>query len=239
MDNLTEIIEKCKRIIITPITENIVESLYIGGSIQAKDRIETSDIDIIGIVKDNFPEEFENKINAELKNKIKEMTCKLRIIYDSELKGGEQKGFITKLLPVKLFIRRLPHFPIIWGKEIDTNNTIGPYSYNEEAKVQIKIIKNYIKQINAKTKPVPFEWIPKAVFYLSAIELASECKTKYLTSLSEIESQLKEEKNHIVHESMKIRLKNYEITEREKVDYLNKVLEYLEEIKTNNNGISE
>ena len=38
---------------------------------------------------------------------------------------------------------------------------------------------------------------------------------------------------------MKIRLKNYEITEREKVDYLNKVLEYLEEIKTNNNGISE
>ena len=47
MDNLTEIIEKCKRIIITPITENIVESLYIGGSIQAKYRIETSDIDII------------------------------------------------------------------------------------------------------------------------------------------------------------------------------------------------
>ena len=38
---------------------------------------------------------------------------------------------------------------------------------------------------------------------------------------------------------MKIRLKNYKITEREKVDYLNKVLEYLEEIKTNNNGISE
>jgi hypothetical protein len=229
MYGLTNIIEQCIKIIISPKTKKIIYALYIGGSLKPEDRIESSDIDIIGFVKDNFPIEFEKDFNRQLQNEIHNMQCKLRIIYISEIKGGKPKSFIATLLPIRLFLRRLPCFPLIWGKEIDLSTTIGPYSYREELKVQTKLIQNYINRYNSDN-PVPFEWIPKAILYISAVELVLKYKSEYTTSFSEIEKQFKDEKSHIVHESMILRLKNYRIEEKEKDNYLVRVLDHLDEL---------
>lgn len=232
MKELNYIIERCRKIIIVPNTRECIHALYIGGSIKPQDRIKKSDIDIIGIVNEDFPDDLEAKINKELKESLKEIKCKLRVIYLSELQGGKQKSFISKLLPIRLFIRRIPSFPLIWGKPLKIEDTIGPYTFKEEIEIQIKLIKKYIINTKSDEKQIPFEWIPKAVLYLAALELVVVKKTEYSTSFSEIQNQLNDDKDHIVHDSIKIRKKNYDISEIEKEKYIIKAIRYMENISS-------
>ncbi len=236
MQYLTGIIEKCKKIIIQPSTSKYIQALYIGGSINPQDRIKESDIDIIGIVNKNFPDTLETKINKDLKESIKEMKCKLRVLYISELQGGKQKGFISKLLPIRLFIRRIPFFPLIWGNPLKIEDTIGPYTFKEEIEIQIKLLQEYIKNTNSDYIQIPFEWIPKTILYLTAIELVVVKKTEYLTSFSKIQNQWNSEKNHIVHDSIEIRKKNYDISVNEKEEYIIKAINYMEDLIGNSSG---
>ena len=233
MIELNNIIEKCKDIILTPETTQYIQALYIGGSIKPEDRTPKSDLDLIGIVDDAFEEDLEAVINGILKNKIQEMKCKLRVLYLSELKGGKQKGFITTLLPIRLFIRRIPYFPLIWGTQLDINETIGAYSFEEELTVQSNLIKKYIANTNGKE--IPFEWIPKAVLYLSAIELVLEKKVEYSTSFTKNQECWMDDSQHIAHDSMKIREKEYKISELEKKSYITKVEAYLSALSLRSN----
>ncbi|NQT60969.1 MAG: hypothetical protein HQ557_18530 [Bacteroidetes bacterium] len=230
MKELADIVEKCKQIIITPETISCIQALYIGGSIKPKDRTPNSDIDIIGIVENSFPEDLEADINKLLKKSIEEMKCKLRVLYLSELKGGKQRGFISTLLPIRLFIRRIPSFPLIWGIPLNINETIGAYTLKEEIKVQSLLIKKYIKNIHSNDKKIPFEWIPKAVLYLSALELVLVRGIEYSTSFFEIQYCWNDDRYHIAHDSMDIRGKGYDISLHDKSVYIAKAESYLEKM---------
>jgi hypothetical protein len=223
---LSELIEKSKSIITNYDTTNSIKSLYIDGSIKPEDRTKNSDIDVIGIVDDDFPGNREAEINRDLKESIPEMKCKLRVLYLSELHGGKTKSFISSLLPVQLFLRRIPLFPLIWGDPLNIDETIGPYTYDEEIRVQISLILRYITNQNS-IKPIPFEWIPKAVVYLSAIESALFNEEAYSTSFSEIQYQWKNDREHIVHDCIKIRNFSYALGKVKKDEFINKVYEYL------------
>ena len=227
MKDLIDIIEKCKKIIITPENIPCIQALYIGGSIKPNDRTPNSDIDLIGIVNDGFPEDLEANINELLNKLIREMKCKLRVLYLSELKGGKKKGFISTLLPIRLFIRRIPSFPLIWGSPLNVNETIGVYSLKEEISVQSSLIRNYIENTNSNEKGIPFEWVPKAILYLSAIELVLAKDVDYSTSFTEIQDSWNDDKYHITHESMEIREKGYDISLHEKKVYIAKAENYL------------
>jgi len=56
--------------------------------------------------------------------------------------------------------------------------------------VQISLIHKYIDDQNS-IKPIPFEWIPKAVSYLSALESALFNDEEYSISFSEVQHQWK------------------------------------------------
>ncbi len=228
MIELDDIIENCKTIILGFRSSEHIESLYIGGSIKPEDRTRDSDIDIIGIVDDSFPENDETEINKKLKESISVMKCKLRVLFMSELSGGKPKSYISSLLPVRLFLRRIPSFPLIWGDRLDIGKTIGPYTYEEEIQVQTRLIMDFIARQNDPVKPRPFEWIPKAVLYLSALESAFFCENEYTTSFSEVCNQWMKKKDHIVHNCITIRKAGYDIPEKEKEDFINKVTRYLE-----------
>ena len=231
MQKIIRIIEECKKIILDQNNSDSIQALYIGGSIKPQDRVRDSDIDVIGIVFETFPEDLEAKINKELKESIINMKCKLRVLYLSELQGGNQKGFISKLLPVKLFIRRIPFFPLIWGNPLEIENTIGPYTIHEEIKVQTVLLTKYINNIDSINNKIPFEWIPKAILYLAALELEFRRKAEYTISFSEIQNQWNDHKNHIVHDSIHIRQNNYEISDSDKDKYITKAINYMENIK--------
>jgi hypothetical protein len=81
------------------------------------------------------------------------------------------KSILSSLLPIRLFLRRIPSYPLIWGDLLNIDETIGPFTYDEEIYVQIRLIHRYIDDQNSK-KPIPFEWISKEVSYLSVLESA-------------------------------------------------------------------
>jgi hypothetical protein len=224
------ILEECKSMILIPKYAKHIKSLYIGGSFKEEDRTEESDLDLIGIVYEDFEPVYERYINQDLQKIIPLMKCKLRVLYLSELQGDHQKGFITKLLPIKLFIRRIPQFPLIWGTPLSVDETIGPYSLKEEIHVQSLLIESYIERLNASENKIPFEWIPKAVLYLSAVEAVIVKNCDFTTSFSEIENNWKRETDHISHHSMRIRKAKYGISEEEKHEYIKFVRGYLEEL---------
>ncbi len=231
MKKINRLIEECKGMIINHDNRESIQALYIGGSIKPQDRVRDSDIDIIGIVFETFPEDLEAKINIELKETILNMKCKLRVLYLSELQGGNQKGFISKLLPVKLFIRRIPFFPLIWENPLKIEATIGSYTIIEEIEVQTTLLKKYINNLDSINNKSPFEWIPKAILYLAALELELIKKAEYTTSFSEIQNEWNDHKNHIVHDSIQIRQNNYEISDSDKEKYITKAFNYMENIK--------
>ena len=227
MQDLNTLIEKCKQIITSEVDNKSICSLYIGGSIKPQDRIKESDIDLIGIVNDNFPEDLEMQINKILKASIREMKCKLRVLYLSELKGNKQKGFISRLLPIRLFIRRIPFFPLIWGTPLKIEDTIGVYTLEEEVEIYNQLINEYIIKSKSIKNQIPFEWIPKAVLYLAALELVIVKKAEFTTSFSEIQRLWNSDRKHIVHDSINIRQRNDILSETDKAEFLSKTIKYI------------
>ena len=230
MQELEAVLQECRKVIITSDSSKHVQCLYIGGSIHSDDRIRDSDIDIIGIVYESFPEDMEVQINRELKKNITEIKCTLRVLYINELRGGSQRGFITTLLPIKIFIRRIPFFPLIWGVPLNIEETIGPYTIQEEIAVQSSLIRGYIASARSTEQQTPFEWIPKGILYLASLEAVLLLKAEYTTSFAETQKQWSDDKTHIVHDSMYIRKKNYAIPEKEKEQYMQKAISYIEQL---------
>ena len=85
---------------------------------------------------------------------------KLRVLYESELAGDKQKGFVSQLIPIRLWIKRIPHFVHIWGERFNAAETIEPYSSVEEAKTQIAIVRDYIAKWRNAAESFHFDWIP-------------------------------------------------------------------------------
>ena len=230
---LQNIIEESKHTILENDENSGITGLFIGGTIKAEDRTKNSDIDYIGIVNSDFRDNDERRINEMLRqnSQASGIEVKLRVLYESELAGDEQRGFISKLIPIRLWIKRLPHFVHIWGKMFNAAKTIGPYSNTEEAKIQIGIIRGYIARWRNDTDSFHFDWIPKAVLYLCSVESEGEYGHEYTISFHELKDYYADIKDHIIHTSLFQREFFRKTNNEEKECYVSNVEEYLIEIE--------
>ncbi len=104
-------IDRIREVIVQKLTNKGLISLYLGGTVPSEDRIQSSDIDTLGIVEWDFDFTEEEKVNCYLRGCLKEeigINSTFRGITLSELNGGKQKGIITKWVPIRILIKRLP-----------------------------------------------------------------------------------------------------------------------------------
>jgi len=96
-----------------------IVSIYLWGSILTSDYVNgTSDVDAIAIVDDDFPFELELSICEQLPcERLKKFS--LRLLYTSELNGGDIKGFIAKVIHPALLLFDLPNWQLVAGQPVD------------------------------------------------------------------------------------------------------------------------
>lgn len=215
-------------LVVSMIPEQEIVALYIGGTTEPEDRIPESDIDLIGVVDDGFSEELESQANERLADAGLKTACKLRVLFLSELGGGIQRGFITRLIPIRLLVRRMPHWRLVWGRSIDESEMVDPYEDSEELMVQAGIARSYIGRHRDDVASVPFEWIPKMVLYLAATELAAESDLPFSTSFTETVRGFAYDTKHIVHKAMAIRQAQYKMDAGEKSEFIERVVSYVD-----------
>ena len=230
---LQNIIKRSQRTILENDENAGITGLFIGGTIKAEDRTKNSDIDYIGIVNSKFRDNDERRINEILRQTFEDsgIEVKLRVLYESELAGDKQKGFVSQLIPIRLWIKRIPHFVHIWGERFNAAETIEPYSSVEEAKTQIAIVRDYIAKWRNAAESFHFDWIPKAVMYLCSVESEAEYGHEYTISFSDLEDNYADIKGHIVHKSLYQRKFFRDTDNEEKERYVKKVEEYLIEME--------
>ncbi|MBT3272394.1 MAG: hypothetical protein HN368_04505 [Spirochaetales bacterium] len=229
---MKDIIEKSIKLILENDRSGGISSIFIGGTIKEEDRTKDSDIDFIGIVNDDFEDDDEKRINDILAQAFTESApeAKLRVLYESEMLGGSQRGFITKLIPIRIWIKRLPLFLHVWGKKLQTLKTITPYSCAEETEIEIGIIRGYISKWRNDQQGFHYDWIPKAVLYLCSVEAEAEYGNEYTISFQKLIEQFEEMPEHIVHESLRQRKSCRESGLSDKERYVKRVEIFLAEL---------
>ncbi len=231
--SIESIIEASLQLVLDNDRNGGIRSVYVGGTLLAEDRRPDSDIDYIAIADDQFQEADEKAINRVLaaQRDAWNMDVKLRSLYYSELAGGPQRGFITTLIPAKMWLKRIPSFPLVWGNALRIEETIGPYTSTEEVRVQSTIIRSYIDRWRADPESFTYEWIPKAVLYLSAVESEARFHNDFTTSFRQLERQLASREDHIVHAALRHRGQYQEMGHALREEFVRSVEKYLIEIQ--------
>jgi len=150
--------------------EGEVEALYLAGSraIGAEER--HSDYDFFGLVNRRYSFDEERKLNQELSHKYDEV-IRFRGISLQELNGGEQKGVITKHVPLPVILKSFSNWKHLKGKEYSLEDfEIKPASPEEEAEFYITVLKDYRKKAEQEELPFPFEDYVKNVIRLIGAE---------------------------------------------------------------------
>jgi len=114
-------IDRIREVIIKKLKDKGLLSLYLGGTVPSRDRIPSSDIDTLGLVESAFDFKEEEKVNRYLRGCLKEeigIDSTFRGVALSELNGGKQKGVITKWVPIRILIKRLPFFKHLWERNL-------------------------------------------------------------------------------------------------------------------------
>jgi len=104
-----QFVQEIKRIVLENAGDELV-SLYLVGSFISEDMVESSDIDLIGVMKPSFDFKKERRINAELNCHIRSAhKIDLGTLSIAELYGGPTKGSIMKHIEPAVLLRFLKH----------------------------------------------------------------------------------------------------------------------------------
>lgn len=235
MDRETQIqVGRIKEVIVHKLKDKGLISLYLGGTVPSRDRIPSSDIDTLGIVESNFDFKKEQKVNCYLRGRLRKeigIDSTFRGITLSELNGGKQKGIITKWVPIRILIKRLPFFRHLWGKELDFSEfEVKRYSPQQEAQVQVKNIRRNIESLREGTQGFPIRDITKHLLSLIALEAEVEYGFTFDPSYEKLAKYLEKEEGHIVHRVMELR-KEPEINRTEILLFSNQAEKYLNDLE--------
>jgi len=224
-------IDRVKEVIVQKLKDKGLISLYLAGTVPSKDQITSSDIDIFGIVESEFDFQEEEKVNCYLRMYLaKEIRIEVifRGITLSELNGGKQKGTITRWIPIRILIKRLPFLQHLWGKEFDFSEfRLKRYEPQQEAKVQIKNIRRNIESLREGTEGFPIRDITKHLLSLIALEAEIEYSFSFDPSYEKLAKHLEKEKEHIIHRAMALR-KELEINRTQVFLLCNEAEKYLD-----------
>lgn len=235
MDRETQVqINRVKDVIVDRLKDKGLLSLYLGGTVPSTDRIPSSDIDTLGIVESAFDFKEEEKVNRYLRGCLKEeigIDTTFRGITLSELNGGRQKGIITKWVPIRILIKRLPFFKHLWGKEFCFSKfQVKRYEPQQEARVQIKNIRKNIESLREGTQGFPIRDITKHLLSLIALEAEIEYGFIFDPSYDKLVKHLEKENGHIVHRAMALR-KKPQINRTQILLFCNQAQKYLDDLE--------
>jgi len=227
-------IDKIKEVIIQKLKDKGIISLYLGGTVPSEDRIPSSDIDVLGVVEPNFNFKEEEKLNSHLtKYLAKEIGIEVtfRGITLSELNGGKREGTITRWVPIRILIKRLPFFKYLSGKKLDFSEfRVKRYDPQQEAKVQIKNIRRNIESLREETEGFPLRDITKHLLSLIALEAEIEYGFTFDPSYEKLAKHLEKEKGHIVHRAMALR-KKPQVSRTQILHFCSQAEKYLDDLK--------
>jgi hypothetical protein len=197
--------------------------------------VESSDIDLIGIMKPNFDFKKEKIINKILNEKIRSKhRIDLGTMSYEEFFGGRRQGSLTKHIVLPVFMNFLKNAKLIYGKKLNFDKfPIKPASKEDELKYHIKVFNKYKNLFRKRDRLGPdfqFKDFVKIIFYIANIELQKTKKTKSRNSYSDIDNAFKNEKDHIVHYSLRLRKKK-KITNEEKRLWLDIADQYVKKMK--------
>jgi len=130
-------------------SSNGIKAVYLYGSILRDDfNPKTGDIDSIAIVDDSTSMELEQKIRAELTAKMPEIKkFGLRLLYESELKGGEAKGFLASVISPKSLILDLPNWEHVAGKQFIQSDFVSTLpTYREAILSEVPELRRHVNE---------------------------------------------------------------------------------------------
>ncbi len=227
-------IDRIRKVIIQELKDKGLSSLYLGGTVPSRDRIPSSDIDTLGIVESAFDFKEEEKVNRYLRGCLKEeigIDSTFRGVTLSELNGGKQKGIITKWVPIRILIKRLPFFKHLWGKEFDFSKfQVKRKEPQQRAKVQTKNIRRNMTSLRTGPQEVPIRDITKHLLSLIALEAEVEYGFTFNPSYEKLAEHLQGEKGHIVHQAMALR-KKPQINRTQMLLFCNQAEKYLDDLE--------
>jgi predicted nucleotidyltransferase len=119
-------------------------TIYIWGSILTDDfNPETSDIDTIAIVEDIFPLEVEEEMMKYVRDKYPELKeFFIRLLYISELNGGEIKAPLSTVIYPPLLLLEMPRWLYVVGKKFTNHDfKIQPPTFAEAINIRLSRIR--------------------------------------------------------------------------------------------------
>jgi predicted nucleotidyltransferase len=215
---------------------NELVSLYVIGSFLSDEMVESSDIDLVGIMEASFDFRNESRINKALNDRIRShhRIDLGTMSYDGFL-GGLQKGTLTKHIELPVFLSFLKHARLIYGKRINFDKLpIKPASPEQELRYYIKVFGEYEAAFRKRERIRPdfsFRDFLKIVFYIANLELQLNRNLSPRKSYSEIVRAFRDDRTHIVHYSMKLRHKK-RIGRNEKQSWLDSAERYVAEMRS-------
>jgi len=232
--NGKQLVERIKKIILENAGECIV-SLYAIGSFPRKEMVESSDIDLVGIMKASFDFRKERLVNKTLNKKIRSKhRIDLGTMSYDEFFGGKQQGSLTRHVDLPVFMNFLKNAKLIYGRKLDFNTfPIKPASKEDELKYHIRIFDKYKDAFRKKDRiaaDFSFKDLFKIIFYIANIEVQISRKTKPKKRYFDIAKAFRNERHHIVHYSLKLRKKKT-ITNDEKRLWFDMAENYVRKMK--------
>lgn len=233
---IKKIVNNVVQFTVTNLKNKGLISLYVSGSILTEDRNQKSDIDLFGIVEQNFDfnnEEELNKLFIEKQEELcKGIETRFHGVTITALQGGDIGRSVVgkKNFGVKTLIKRIPFYTQVWGKKFDFKKdfSITPFKLKDDALRQIEITKDAITDFLKDKKTKKFEKLLKNIINLVAIEAEKEKGFSYDPSYSKLTRHLKKEDTHIIHKAMKLR--NNDATQDEMIQFCSDAEEYIKEI---------
>lgn len=154
--------------------------------------------------------------------------------YD-EFFGGTQKGSLTKHVELPIFLNFLKQAQLLHGKRINFNKLpVKPATPEQELKYHIREFGKYAPIFRKRNRISPdfsFRDFIKFAFYKANLELQLSRNLTPRRDYSEIVKAFRENKAHIVHYSMKLRLKKT-ISPNDRLAWLSLAERYVAQMKT-------
>ena len=234
-ENDRRLLQEIKRIVLDCCGNELI-SLYAIGSFSFHEMIPSSDIDLVGVMKPSFDFRKETKINKALNHKIhSDHKIDLGTMSYAEFFGGTQKGSLMKHIELPIFLNFLKRSQRISGKPINFDKLpINPASPEEELRYHIKVFDEYkagFRQRDRIRSDFSFRDFLKIMFYIANLELQLERELTPRVGYTEIDKAFREDKEHIVHYSMKLRRKGT-IGRKERQSWLDSAERYVAKMRS-------
>jgi cyclopropane fatty-acyl-phospholipid synthase-like methyltransferase/predicted nucleotidyltransferase len=189
---------------------NELVSLYLIGSFLSEEMVESSDIDLVGVMKPSFDFRRESRINKTLNETVRSgHRIDLGTMSYDEFFGGPRKGSLTKHIDLPIFLNFLKGARLICGKRINFDKLpVKPASAEEELRYWIRVYDEHKSDFIMKDRIRPdfsFRDFIKIIFYIANLELQLLRNQSSKSGYVEIERAFANDKTHLVHYSMRMR----------------------------------